>query len=78
MNTFTTEKLGVPLIVEYAIERGYPATHYDPGMPDCLCDLRVLLAGHDIMGLLRDTALDAIEQECYDREIQSLEDDLFP
>ena len=71
MATFTTTRYGVPLEVEYTIERGYPATREDPGMLDYIYELYVRLADHDITELLQKEVLDSIERECYDHAAQN-------
>jgi hypothetical protein len=74
MTTFTTNTFGVPLDVEYSIERGYPATREEPGMPDCIDTLCVQIADHDITELLASSILSAIEEECYDHAIRNSQD----
>jgi len=74
MATFTTTRYGVPLEVEYAIERGYPATREEPGMPDHISELYVRLADHDVLELLAASVVEAIERECYDHAAQPSDD----
>lgn len=75
MATFTTTRYGVPLEVEYTIERGYAATREEPGMPDYIEELYVRLADHDVLELLAASVVEAIEQECYDHANNAAADD---
>lgn len=56
---------GITLDVEYSIERGYPATREEPGMPDHLDEFAVKLAGHDITELLSKPIITYIEDLCW-------------
>jgi len=77
MFTFTLHLYGVPLEVEYTIERGYPDTREEPGMPDCIEELYVRIAEHDILELLASSVVEAIEQACYDHA-QRLSEQMDP
>ena len=76
MYKFTVTHSNVPFDVEYAVERGYPATREEPGLPDSLVEVNVYIDEHDVTDVLCAAVLEAIEDACWaDLEQRSAEYD---